>query len=436
MDFTYIWGVVSYLGALIIATYLVAKKIERRPHFVIRAVLSIAGIFLYKICFDQILGGLVLADINRLFLRTMDSFALYTLCMLAVGMCYQCDIWAMLFCATSGYCLQHMSQRTYLTVHRLFLPGISEYAAALLLLLVTAAFYLALYQAIVKKANYRGVMLDSRIQIMVSLVSVIIMIFLNSFALSAASGLSEVRIYLFLHSALCAFLAFFVEFGWLAAKKAEIENGMMRQMAEAAQKNYMVESNIVETMNIAMHDLKHMLSMLTNSLDANVIEGLQQTVSTYDSIFRTGNHALDVTLTCISLICSKKNITFTCSVDGSKLQFLSEVEIYSLFTNLLENAIEAVDRIETPGKRLISLTTRDTQTAFIIHEENYLGTTPAFEDGLPKTTKEDTLYHGFGTKSIRVICEKYGGVCSMDASDGIFEVDIKFLHAATQTEAG
>lgn len=428
MSISDFWGLFSYLAALILGVFLVAKKIIRRPHFALRAAVCVAVIFLYKIGYDEMLRRLTIAESSKLVLRTIDSFNLYTLTMLSVGFCFECDIWAMLFCATSGYCMQHMSQRTYLILRWLFLPDASWLAGAALICAVTAVFYYGLYYAIIKKADYRGTMLDSRIQIMISFMGVAIMIFLSIYALRAAESYPILRVYVLLFSALCAVLAFFVEFGWLAAKKAEIESGMLRQLAEDARKNYLIESDIIEIMNIRCHDLNHALATLAVTDGTDEIASLQHTASVYDSIFKTGNHALDVTLTRISLLCEKKKITLTCSVDGTKLQHMSETDIYSLFSNLLFNAIEAIDGIDVPGRRLISLTTRDTPSAFTIHEENYMETTPQFEDGLPQTTKKDRLYHGFGTKSIRMVCEKYGGTCSMSASDGIFEVDIRLPH--------
>lgn len=47
-------------------------------------------------------------------------------------------------------------------------------------------------------------------------------------------------------------------------------------------------------------------------------------------------------------------------------------------------------------------------------------------DGLPVTTKEDTDFHGFGMKSIRMIVEKYKGNLSISAKDGVFKVNIFF----------
>jgi sensor histidine kinase regulating citrate/malate metabolism len=44
-----------------------------------------------------------------------------------------------------------------------------------------------------------------------------------------------------------------------------------------------------------------------------------------------------------------------------------------------------------------------------------------FADDLPVSTKEN---HGLGTKSIAAIAQKYGGVYSFTAEDGVFTTSI------------
>lgn len=60
----------------------------------------------------------------------------------------------------------------------------------------------------------------------------------------------------------------------------------------------------------------------------------------------------------------------------------------------------------------------------VIHLENYYQGELNFTDGLPRTTKGDENYHGFGVKSIQMVVEKYKGNVSLLASDGIFNLNI------------
>ena len=55
---------------------------------------------------------------------------------------------------------------------------------------------------------------------------------------------------------------------------------------------------------------------------------------------KTGNRALDVVLTMERMICEGSDIEFSCLVNGALLNFMEESDIYSLFGNLLDNAIE------------------------------------------------------------------------------------------------
>ena len=76
--------------------------------------------------------------------------------------------WAMLFCSTAGYCMQHMSQRTYLLLIRFISVSMHPLLKALMLICITAGYYVILYFTMIRKADYRGTMLNNRIQIAVS----------------------------------------------------------------------------------------------------------------------------------------------------------------------------------------------------------------------------------------------------------------------------
>lgn len=106
-------------------------------------------------------------------------------------------------------------------------------------------------------------------------------------------------------SCLTALLSFYVEFGWLAARKAEIEKSTVLQMAEDDSKQFKLK-DIIDLINVKCHDLKHQISALNGVIPPDEVKALQETVNIYDSIFKTGNHALDIVLTNRSLLCEKE----------------------------------------------------------------------------------------------------------------------------------
>ena len=149
-------------------------------------------------------------------------------------------------------------------------------------------------------------------------------------------------------------------------------------------------------------------------------------MNAYDSSFHTGNIALDVVLTRESFSCGEKNISMTCLADGKCLDFISEVDIYSLFGNILDNAIEATEKVPDPEKRLLTLDIA--QEGYFVHirVENYFTDKLTFTNGLPDSTKGDSLYHGFGMKSIKMLVQKYGGSLKVYTKGERFVLDIMF----------
>lgn len=424
MTFQKIWGALGYIIAVYVAVMMVAYKMPRRKNFTVRLIITLMTIIGYKFLFDYIYLLLPFNDLILLFFRTSDSFVIYILSAVSVAVCFESNFWAVLFCATAGYCMQHMSQRTYLIL-KSSVQLYNVYLNAFLLVVITALFYVIIYFLFIKPADYRGVMLDNKVQISVSFFAILITIFLNSFALRVATEKIQ-KIYIMLFSIIVAILIIYIEFGWLAAKKATVEKDFIKRMASDAQRHYRLEKDIVDVINVKVHDLKHQLAGFNGKLGDEDLNTIKEAARIYDSIYKTGNSALDVVLTSKSLMCEKRNIRFTCLIDGNKLSFLTEQEIYSLFGNMLDNAIEAVEKVEDPDNKFISVSSRVAAGMLTIHEENYFAQKPKFVDGLPQTTKGDEFYHGFGVKSIRNISEKYGGSCSITMTENIFEIDVTF----------
>ena len=61
-----------------------------------------------------------------------------------------------------------------------------------------------------------------------------------------------------------------------------------------------------------------------------------------------------------------------------------------------------------------------------IQSDNYYAGELSFKDGLPQTTKEDSNWHGFGLRSIKLIVQKYGGELTTYVEDDIFHLSILF----------
>ena len=126
------------------------------------------------------------------------------------------------------------------------------------------------------------------------------------------------------------------------------------------------------------------------------------------------------------LYCNAHDIRLTVIADASRLDFISTGDMCSLFGNMIENAVEAVDRVREREKRLISVNIRPVAGQVFMSVENCFAGEVKAVDGLPVTDKENVEYHGYGLKSIRMIAEKYDGVFSYKAENGLFRVSVLF----------
>ena len=139
----------------------------------------------------------------------------------------------------------------------------------------------------------------------------------------------------------------------------------------------------------------------------------------------TGNAALDVILTEKMLSCNQSGIKLGCIADGKSLDFMREDDVYSLFGNLIDNAIEAVSQLDEK-KRVIGFKVRAVENLLSVNVHNYYEKPITFVGGIPQTTKADKKYHGYGMKSIQYICRKYGGDLSINAENNVFNINILF----------
>jgi sensor histidine kinase regulating citrate/malate metabolism len=105
--------------------------------------------------------------------------------------------------------------------------------------------------------------------------------------------------------------------------------------------------------------------------------------------------------------------------DGGCLSFMAPVDLYTLFGNALDNAIEANRKLDAAG-RFIELQIYKKKGLVMVQIANPFCGTLAMEGALPRTTKEDKNRHGFGVKSIREIIEKYDGVMEITTEQQVF----------------
>lgn len=193
---------------------------------------------------------------------------------------------------------------------------------------------------------------------------------------------------------------------------------------------YEISKKSIEMINQKCHDIKHSLKSLEaldKSIQDEVLKDLDNNLSIYDSRIDTSNSALNVLLQEKSFYCLSNDIKFSSLIDGKYLNFIKLVDIYALFSNLIDNAIDATIKLDNKDKRIINIVGYKQNNFYIIRCDNYYNIKDLkVENNEIKTSNDDKLNHGFGIKSIKYIVSSYGGNVTFDPKDDIFTVIITF----------
>ena len=124
-----------------------------------------------------------------------------------------------------------------------------------------------------------------------------------------------------------------------------------------------------------------------------------------------------------ALLCKDKEIGFDIKISAAAEE-AHELDIAVMLSNLLDNAVEAQEKLDKESKKYISLNIFSYQNKYCILVKNtifrsVLENNPGFF-----TDKADMSLHGIGMKSIEDTVEKYNGYVEKYEEDGMFCVHI------------
>ena len=412
---------IEIMAELFVSTHMFARFLSPRSRYPARLVS--AGI----VCL--LLAGLMPVEIlwssDALLVQSMPFILLFLFSLFSVLFCCEDVLQSMLFCAIAGYTVQHLSSEIH-SAAVILNHGADSIVLKVITLFIPYALCTYLFARNMKK--YPSVHVGSLPLLLLSGAALFVEIFFGLIMMLA--GVVEASAFtLLLHfgNILTCGMILIVQFGLLSNRSLETELDVVSQMLKEKEHQYELSKETIDIINQKCHDLKHQIRTLRKGnavINEEVIREIEQAVDIYDTTVKTGNAALDVILTEKSLLCESNGITLTCIADGKTLSFMAPADIYSLFGNALDNAIEAVSVLPEKDDREIGLRVQAKGSMLSIHVENAFAGTLTFTDGLPETSKEDKRYHGYGMKSMRLLAGKYNGFLTTSADPGIFNLDI------------
>ncbi|MDE6999363.1 MAG: GHKL domain-containing protein [Lachnospiraceae bacterium] len=131
----------------------------------------------------------------------------------------------------------------------------------------------------------------------------------------------------------------------------------------------------------------------------------------------SGDATVNAVLTAKESVMRQRGISFYAKVDIPEQLPFEKPDLCALFANALDNAIEACAALDSDGKR-IELCARAAKGILSVEVRNpFAG---QLSGGLPETTKQDSVNHGYGLRSIQEIARKYGGDMEIRQEEGLF----------------
>lgn len=441
------WTNAVFMAELLIAELIMSSGLKRRAYFPLRAVVAAVVLFGCSIAFPSMNGVLY-----SLFL----FLSLFALSFGGLYFCFDASLRTVLFCALAGYATQHIAYE--ISDMSMLLMGLDKISDPInigsspkssfvifvngsgdirmgnaFIFIIYGAAYVLTYWLVYRitspqMSDISNLQLKNGTALIIIAMTVTFDIIISAIVNEYSnSDFNKIYILLLdLTNMFCCILTLYQQFSLAKMRRIKDDLETVNRLLEQGKKQYEFTKENIESINMKLHDLKHQVRKIgeNNEISPAAVGQLEKAIALYDTAVKTGNDALDIILTEKSVLCRCYDISLSCIADGKQLNFMSEPDLYSLFGNILDNAIEAVANLEAE-KKAIGLSVKRVKGFVFVNAHNYYDGTLTFNGEIPATTKSGT-FHGYGIKSIKMLTERYGGNMKINAKNGIFNIDLLF----------
>lgn len=374
-------------------------------------------------------------DATRALLQGLQDFArvisLIVFSVVLFFFCYKEKIGTILSACMAGYVVQHFTFKLGVILEELLpirsvLDTALSYQVGTMFLYYLPVYTLAflIFAKPAVKNDYKNH--GSKYLNLLSLVIIFSLIVINRFLAFAHIDNPIQKIADALYAMLCCVLALVIQFVLYRYLRLETEYETTRALFHQGSQSYLQWKDSLDEIHVRYHDLRHKLDFLAETgVDTNspAYREIQSTLDTYSTMIRSGNEAIDVLIAGKKSICRQAGIEFSCMIDGKVLQHFDGMQLYNLFNNALDNAINYLKTLDCVDNRVMYLSIKPLGDAAFITIENYFEGTVKLENGLPVSEQADSG-HGYGFKSMKRIVDFYSGTMTIATENHMFSVGI------------
>lgn len=213
------------------------------------------------------------------------------------------------------------------------------------------------------------------------------------------------------------------------------ENKILKDRMISEYGNYLKIKKEQDKVTSIHHDMRNHMICIRDLCENNEIENIinyvdniefdlkKYNVKKYN--FNTGSLIVDSILKNKKSLCDEKEIHFDVDVDFSKSDFIEMTDVCIMFSNIIDNAIDACSKIQlkTLEKR-IRIEAKYIESFCIIVIENTKLNKIRKNNNKFLTNKDNSFFHGIGLKNVKKVVKKYSGELMIEYSETKFILKI------------
>lgn len=208
---------------------------------------------------------------------------------------------------------------------------------------------------------------------------------------------------------------------------------IVRMKNELLEQSYRDMQKLYENNQYISHDFKNHMILLRNYLDkkeydraSEYLDEITKPIEKLSNYTHTGCEMLDLAINIKRSEAEQKGIQYTVESDREIHPNIDENDLGNIFFNLLDNAIEACEKIEESDK-WIRIAIKKKKQIYIMKVENSIGKPIILQEGKYITEKDNKECHGLGMKSVESSVRQYGGDVKWSHTKDRFTAVITFF---------
>lgn len=203
-------------------------------------------------------------------------------------------------------------------------------------------------------------------------------------------------------------------------KLYEQQSTMQYKYYSDLESKYTNSRKLIHDMKNHLHTIEGLYEINNNEKAREYSEDLYKMFDDLGQKIYTTNRVLNIIINDKVEMAANFGIILECKIGDVDLDFIKDIDLTTMFSNLLDNAIEAVK--EKTDEKNILLKVNNFNDFIVINIANNVDKLPVKDNKEFRTSKEG--HSGLGLQNVKMALEKYDGNMRIEYDDKAFKVNI------------